>query len=260
MKSSYETISYTLNNGVVTITLNRPKAFNAFTEQMNREVISALREATKDEAARSIVLTGEGRAFCAGEDLSGVDENTNHASFLRDRYHPMMKAIKLTPKPIIAAVNGIAAGAGMSVALAADFRLAKPHVKFVSAFMNIGLIPDSGFLYSLPRIVGYAKAMEIAVLGKPITGEEAFSLGLVTELIEETVWEDEVQRFAESLASLPTKSFSLIKRYMMDGMHQPFEQMLENEAQAQRIAGSSKDHLEGLQAFKEKRKPDFTGK
>ncbi|PYZ94860.1 2-(1,2-epoxy-1,2-dihydrophenyl)acetyl-CoA isomerase [Salipaludibacillus keqinensis] len=260
MKNNYETIRYTLNHGVVTITLNRPEAFNAFTEQMNKEVVRALREATKDEAARSIILTGEGRAFCAGQDLSGVDENTNHATFLRERYHPMVKAMKQTPKPIIAAVNGTAAGAGMSVALAADFRLAKPHVKFVSAFMNIGLIPDSGFLYSLPRIVGYGKAMEMAVLGKPITGEQALSLGLVTEVFEEAVWEEEVQRFAESLASLPTKSFSLIKRYMMDGMHQPFDQMLEHEAQAQRIAGSSQDHLEGMQAFKEKRKPDFTGK
>lgn len=260
MKDTYETIRYTLNQGVATISLNRPKAFNAFTEQMNMEVIKALRQATKDSSVRSIVLTGEGKAFCAGEDLSGVDENTNHASFLRERYHPMMRAIKQTPKPIIAAVNGTAAGAGMSVALAADFRLAKPHIKFVSAFMKIGLIPDSGFLYTLPRIVGYAKAMEIAVLGKSITGEEALSLGLVTELFEEDVWHEEVQRFAESLALLPTKSFSLIKRYMMDGMHQSFDHVLEKEAQSQRIAGSSRDHLEGLQAFKEKRKPDFTGK
>lgn len=255
----YQTIIAEKNNGVLSISLNRPESYNAFTETMNKEIIQALKSADKDESVRCIMITGSGKAFCAGEDLAGVDENTDHGEFLRRRYHPMVKAMKQTTKPIIAAVNGTAAGAGMSLALAADFRLVQPDTKFVSAFMNIGLIPDSGFLYMLPRLIGYAKALEIAVLGKPIKGTEAYQLGLATEVIEALEWEEKTTAFAEKIAALPTKSFSLIKRYMMDSMHAPFDEMLESEAQAQRIAGKSNDHQEGMQAFKEKRSPNFTG-
>lgn len=256
----YQTIKYLPENGVATIILNRPKAYNAFTPEMNKEIILALKKAAKNDAIRCVVITGSGKAFCAGEDLGGVDENTNHAEFLRKRYHPMMNTIKNFPKPIVAAVNGTAAGAGMSLALSADFRLVQPEAKFVSAFMNIGLVPDSGFMYALPRLVGYAKALEVAVLGKPITGEEAFKLGLATEVITPEEWDERVTAFSAKLAGMPTTSFAMIKRYMLDGMHQPYENFLENEAQAQRIAGMSSDHQEGLQAFQEKRKPEFTGK
>ncbi|WP_106496358.1 enoyl-CoA hydratase/isomerase family protein [Lentibacillus sp. Marseille-P4043] len=255
----FQTIMYQQEDGIATIMLNRPSAFNAFTAEMNKEIIQALKVASKDDDVRCIVFTGNGKAFCVGEDLGGVDEHTNHATFLRERYHPMMKAIKNVPKPIVAAVNGTAAGAGMSLALAADFRLVQPRTKFVSAFMNIGLLPDSGFMYVLPRLIGYAKALEIAVLGKPISGEEAVKLGLATEMIDVDDWEEKVHTFATTMAGLPTKAFSLIKRYMMDGMHLPFDEALEQEAQAQRIAGMSDDHQEGLQAFKEKRSPNFTG-
>ncbi|SDH92368.1 2-(1,2-epoxy-1,2-dihydrophenyl)acetyl-CoA isomerase [Alteribacillus persepolensis] len=259
MGNTYQTINVTQENGIVTLVLNRPSAFNAFTPEMNKEIIDALRKANKDDTARCIVITGEGKAFCSGEDLGGVSEDTNHADFLRNRYHPMMKAVKQTSKPVIAAVNGTAAGAGMSLALAADFRLVRPETKFVSAFIDIGLVPDSGFMYNLPRLVGYAKALEVAVLGKPITGEEAYQLGLATKVIDSSTWDEEVAKFAELLAKKPTKAISLVKRYMMDGMHEPYEQALDQEAQAQRIAGLSQDHKEGLQAFKEKRKPTFIG-
>lgn len=256
----YETIYYEKQTNLVTIVLNRPHAYNAFTEQMNKELIKALKQATKDESVKCIVITGEGKAFCSGQDLAGVDENTNHATFLRERYHPMLRAIKQTPKPIIAAINGTAAGAGMGLALACDFRLMKESSKLVSAFMNIGLVPDSGFLYLLPRIVGYAKAMEIAVLGSPISSQEAQELGLVTKVISEANWEEQVSEFVSKIASLPTKAFSLIKRYMLDSMHTEFDTFLEQEAFAQRIAGMSEDHQEGLHAFMEKRKPNFIGK
>ena len=258
-ETNYQTVLYEQTGGVASIILNRPKSYNAFTEEMNSEIIDALKSASEDRAVRCIIITGKGKAFCSGEDLAGVNEDTDHGTFLRTRYHPMVKAIKQTPKPIVAAVNGIAAGAGMSLALAADFRLVQPESKFVSAFMNIGLIPDSGFLYALPRLIGYAKALEISVLGKPIKGTEAFHLGLATEVIESADWEEKVAAFAYSLAALPTKSFALIKSHMMDGMHAPFDVMLEKEAQAQYIAGKTADHHEGLQAFKEKRKPNFTG-
>lgn len=259
MGDNYQAIKYEQISGVATLTFNRTDAFNALTKDMNKEIIHALKTASKDRAVRSIVMTGTGKSFCAGQDLAEVDEHTNHAEFLRTRYHPMLQAMKRTPKPIVAAVNGIAAGAGMSIALAADFRLVQPGSKFISAFMNIGLIPDSGFLYVLPRLIGYTKALEIATLGKPITGKEAYELGLATEVIDHAEWEEKVTEFAESLARLPTKSFSLIKRYMMDGMHLSFTEALEQEAQAQRIAGESNDHQEGMKAFKEKRKPNFSG-
>ncbi|SFE71253.1 enoyl-CoA hydratase/isomerase family protein [Alteribacillus iranensis] len=259
MKDHYHTIEYYVENKVATIRLNRPEAFNAFTAEMNKEIIDALRYAEKDRDARCIVMTGAGKGFCAGEDLGGVDENTNHADFLRKRYHPMVKAIKNTSKPIVAAVNGTAAGAGMSLALAADFRLMSADAKFISAFTNIGLLPDSGFLYMLPRIVGYAKAMEIAVLGKPIHAKDAYEIGLVTEVYEPSEWDEKVKEFVTSLAQIPPKSFSLIKRYLLDSMHEPFSHFLEKEAQAQRIAGLTKDHIEGLNAFKERRKPEFMG-
>ncbi|SDI16224.1 enoyl-CoA hydratase/isomerase family protein [Alteribacillus bidgolensis] len=259
MGEAYQTIKAEQEKGISTIVLNRPSAYNAFTPEMNKEMIDALRKASKDDETRCIVITGEGKAFCSGEDLAGVDEDTNHADFLRNRYHPMMKAMKQTTKPIVAAVNGTAAGAGMSLALAADFRLVQPETKFISAFINIGLVPDSGFMYNLPRLIGYAKAIETAVLGKPITGDEAYQLGLATEVIEREEWKEKVNQFADALADMPTKSITLIKRCMMDGMHQSYEEALEKEAQAQRIAGLSCDHKEGLQAFKEKRKPIFIG-
>jgi 2-(1,2-epoxy-1,2-dihydrophenyl)acetyl-CoA isomerase len=257
---NFETLLMEKKGKILTITLHRPKAYNAFTEQMNREIVKALRSATKDDTITCIVITGSGKAFCSGQDLAGVDENTNHASFLRERYHPMLQALKETPKPVIAAINGTAAGAGMGLAFACDFRLMKRNAKLVSAFMNIGLIPDSGFLYMLPRLVGYGKALEIAALGKPLLAEEALKLGLVTEVFDEEEWDVQVGEFAERVASLPTKAFSLIKRYMLDSMHTDYGTFLEQEAFAQRIAGLTEDHQEGLRAFVEKRKPNFTGR
>ncbi|MUK88671.1 2-(1,2-epoxy-1,2-dihydrophenyl)acetyl-CoA isomerase [Ornithinibacillus sp. L9] len=256
----FETIVYEVDEQVATITLNRPTAYHAITEMMNKEITKAIKTASKDGDIRCIVLTGSGKAFCSGQDLADVDEDTNHASFLRERYHPMLMAMKQAPKPIVAAINGTAAGAGMSLALAADFRVMQAKAKFISAFLNVGLVPDSGFIYILPRLVGYAKALEIAAIGKPITGEEAYELGLVTEVYDSSEWDEKVKQFVNRLAALPTTSFSLIKRYMLDGMHSELDVFLEQEAQAQRIAGLTQDHQEGLHAFAEKRKPKFTGR
>ncbi|MEN2767131.1 enoyl-CoA hydratase/isomerase family protein [Ornithinibacillus xuwenensis] len=257
---SYESILYEKKGKIVEIKLNRPSAYNAFTEQMNNDVMSALKVATKDDEVRCIIITGNGKAFCSGQDLVEVDERTNHAEFLRERYHPMLQALRQTPKPIVAAINGTAAGAGMSLALACDFRVMKSRANMISAFMNVGLVPDTGFLYMLPKIIGYAQALEVATLGNPITAEKAKDLGLVTEVYNETEWDERVKDFSTYLAELPTKTFSLIKRYMLTGMHENYETFLEQEAFAQRIAGMSKDHQEGLKAFVEKRKPNYTGK
>jgi len=255
----FETILYEVRNGVAYLTLNRPDKLNAFTEQMNSEIQKALKQAAADDEVRCLVITGAGRAFCSGEDLGGVTEELDHGEVLRKRYAPMMKMLHRFEKPVVAALNGVAAGAGMSLALACDFRLASEKASFVQAFIHVGLLPDAGNLYYLPRLIGHAKALELAVLGEKVTANQALDLGLVTKVIAEDVWEQEVQAFAERLASMPTKAIGLIKRYMNESWHASFENYLEKEAHGQRIAGLTADHKEGVRAFLEKRKPQFKG-
>jgi 2-(1,2-epoxy-1,2-dihydrophenyl)acetyl-CoA isomerase len=256
----YETIRYEVQNNVAWLTLNRPDKLNAFTEQMNKEITNALKQAAKDDKVRSLVITGAGRAFCSGEDLGGVTEEMNHGEVLRTRYAPMMKALYYLEKPVVAAVNGVAAGAGISLALACDFRLVSEKASFVEAFIHVGLIPDAGNLYYLPRLIGHAKALELAVLGEKISAQKAAELGLATAVVSEAAWEEEVQRFAERLAAMPTKAIGLIKRLLRESWHCTFEEYLEKEAYGQRIAGLTQDHREGIRAFFEKRKAVFQGK
>ncbi len=255
-----ETISTSIKNNVLTIKLNRPEKMNAFNAMMNREIIQALKEAGKNEEVRTVVLTGEGRAFCSGEDLSGVHEDLNHAEEIRKRYNPMVQQIAKLEKPVIAAVNGAAAGAGMSLAAACDFRIASDKASFIAAFIHVGLVPDSGSLYYLPRIVGYAKALELAVLGEKVKADEAKAIGLVSKVYPSESFEEETAVFAERLAALPTKAIGLIKRYMSQSYETTLDQMLEKEAFAQRTAGLTEDHRAGIEAFLEKKKPEFIGR
>lgn len=256
----FETIIFEKKAQVGWLKLNRPDKMNAFNEQMHREILEALKLAKKDNEIRSLVITGEGRAFNAGQDLSEAVEGLDYGDLIRKRYNPMIKAIVELEKPVIAAVNGVAAGAGLSLALACDFRLASSKSSFVNAFIHVGLVPDSGNLYFLPRIVGYAKALELSVLGEKVTAEEAHRLGLVTRVIPAENWSSEVEAFAMHLASLPTRTIGLIKRYMQESFENNLPTVLEFEANAQRIAGKTADHLEGVTAFLEKRRPSFTGK
>lgn len=256
----FETISYEKRNKVAWICLNRPDKLNAFTEQMNKELLQALKVADKDKEVRCLVITGNGRAFCSGQDLAGVSTEMDHAEVLRKGYNPMIQKLASIEKPVIAAVNGVAAGAGMSLALACDFRLAHEKTSFVEAFIHVGLVPDSGNLFYLPRILGHAKAMELAVFGDKISAAEAKELGLVTKLIPLDAWEEEVANFADVMANKPTKAIGLIKRYLQRSWSSSLDEMLEYEALAQRAAGKTEDHLEGVQAFIAKRKPEFKGK
>lgn len=256
----FETITYEIKEGVAWLTLNRPDKLNAFIAQMNREIKKAIQSASKDESVRCVVITGEGRAFCSGQDLSEVTEDMDHGQVLREHYGPMIMQIRQCEKPIIAAINGVAAGAGFSLALACDFRLISERASLVNAFIHVGLIPDSGNLYYLSQLVGVAKAAELAILGEKIGAQEAVEIGLATRLIETDSWDDEVTKFATRLASMPTKAITLIKQSLKDVDSLSFEQYLEKEAQGQRIAGLSKDHREGVTAFMEKRKPQFQGK
>lgn len=256
----YETVKYVVRNQVAWITLNRPDKLNAFTEQLNKDVERSVKQANKDSAVRCLVITGEGRAFCSGQDLEGVLDDMDHGEVLRHRYNPMIMAIHQCEKPIIAAVNGVAAGAGMSLALACDFRLLSEKASFIQAFIHVGLIPDAGNLYYLPKLVGHAKALELAVLGEKITANEAKELGLANKVFSLDQWADEVEVFAEKLASMPTKAIGLIKKNLKASWDSTIHESLERDAQGQRIAGLTSDHVEGVKAFMEKRKPFFEGK
>ena len=179
--------------------LNRPDKLNAFIAQMNREVKDAIKAASYDEQVRCIVITGEGRAFCSGQDLSEVDENMDHGQVLRDHYGPMIKQIRQCEKPIIAAVNGVAAGAGFSLALACDFRLISERASFLNAFIHVGLIPDSGNLYYLTQLVGHSKAAELAILGEKVPAAEAVAMGLANRLIPSETWDADVPHLQHDL-------------------------------------------------------------
>ncbi len=256
----FETINYEVKNNVAWITLNRPDKLNAFIRQLNLEIQKAVKDSSRNEEVRAIVITGEGRAFCSGQDLSEVDDSMDHGEVLRNNYGPMVKEIEQCEKPVIAAVNGVAAGAGFSLALACDFRVVSEKASFVQAFVHVGLVPDSGNLYYLSKIVGYAKALELAVFGEKIKAIDAEKLGLVTKIISLEEWQAETAAFAEGIASMPTKAIGLMKRLLKGSSDLSFKEYLEKEACAQRIAGQTEDHREGVTAFTEKRRPVFHGK
>ncbi|WP_150283687.1 enoyl-CoA hydratase-related protein [Rummeliibacillus sp. TYF-LIM-RU47] len=256
----FETIHYDVRDGVAWLTLNRPDKLNAFTARMNSEIKDAVKTASRDEEVRTIVFTGAGRAFCSGQDLSEVDETMDHGDILRSHYGPMVKEMRRCEKPIVAAVNGVAAGAGFSLALACDFRLVSENASFVNAFIHVGLIPDSGNLYFLTKLVGEGKAAELAMLGEKIPAERAVELGLANRVYTAETFTDEVHTFAARLATMPTKAMGLIKRSLKEASTLSFDEYLEREAQGQRIAGLTADHREGVDAFMQKRKPVFLGK
>lgn len=256
----FETIRYVVKDNIAWLYLNRPDKLNAFVAKMNHEVKEGIKSASSDEQVRCIVITGEGRAFCSGQDLSEVDDQMDHGQVLRDHYGPMLKQISKCEKPIVAAVNGVAAGAGFSLALACDFRIVSERASFLNAFIHVGLIPDSGNILYLTQLVGHSKALELSVFGEKIPASAAVEMGLANLLISEETWPDDVTAYATKLAALPTKAIGLIKKSLKAVSNLSFEDYLELEAQGQRVAGLTMDHREGIQAFMEKRKPVFSGK
>ena len=258
---SYETILYEKSNGVATITLNRPQALNAFTPQMNNELSQALREAERDGEVRCVVLTGSGRAFCAGQDLKGRtrEQRGSLGQSLRERYNPIILRIRNMEKVVLAAVNGIAAGAGCNLALCCDLRIASEETRFIQAFVRVGLAPDCGGSFFLPRLIGLSKAMELLLLGDPVEAQQALNLGLVAKVFPVKEFAGATRKMAEELARGP-RSIGLIKRAVNRALKSDLESQLEYEAQLQEIAGRSTDFDEGVQAFLEKRTPEFTGK
>lgn len=257
----YETIRYEAASGVAKIMLNRPDKLNAFNKRMHRELREALKEAEKSADVRVILLTGVGKAFSAGQDLEEVtQEGLSYGEVLRERYNPLILQMHRIEKPIIAAVNGVAGGAGMSLALASDIRLVSSKASFADLFILIGLVPDSGGTYFLPRIVGLGKALELAFTGEKIAAEEAVRIGLANALFPEERFPEETFQYAAKMASSPTKGIGLIKRGIYRALDATLEESLEYEAYLQEIAGGTEDHKEGVKAFYEKRKPQFIGR
>jgi 2-(1,2-epoxy-1,2-dihydrophenyl)acetyl-CoA isomerase len=258
---SYNTIIYEKENGVGTLTLNRPQSLNAFIPEMNQEVLAALKEAERDKEIRCLVITGAGRAFCAGQDLKGrtPEQKGSLGDSLREKYNPMIRQIRQMETIVIAAVNGVAAGAGCNLALACDLRVASEEAKFIQSFVRVGLAPDSGGSFILPRLVGLSKAMELLLLGDPLDAQEAQRIGLVARVFAKLDFAKSTREIAARVASAP-RGIGLIKRAVNHAMLRETESDLEYEAYLQEIAGRSADYDEGVRAFLEKRTPVFTGK
>ncbi|HJZ46025.1 MAG TPA: enoyl-CoA hydratase-related protein [Roseiflexaceae bacterium] len=255
--SEERTVLYETNDGVATITLNRPQAYNAFTALMHAELMAALKRAERDEAARCIVLTGAGKAFCSGQDLKDLGPDETFGALVRDRYNPLILKLRAIPKPIVAAVNGVAAGAGMSLALACDLRVAADTARFVAAFANVGLVPDSGMSYFLPRLIGPTRALELCMTGATLDAATAHSYGMLNAVASAEEFPAVVRQLAERLANGPATALGLLKRSFELAASAPLEQALDYEAQAQQIAGLSAEYAEGVLAFREKRAPKF---
>ena len=246
---------------VATITLDRPEALNALTVPLKLGLREALGSLAADRDVRVVILTGAGRAFCAGQDLA-ERERPDAAPLeveVRDRYNPIIRAIRSMGQPVIAAVNGVAAGAGASLAFACDLRIAAEEARFVLAFGRIGLVPDSGATWFLPRIVGSAKAAELALVGDPVDAPEALRLGLVSLVVPGDQLMAEARSLADRIAEGAPLAVSLTKDALQRSLSIDLDEALEGEAKMQGIAGASADHAEGLAAFREKRPPRFTG-
>lgn len=261
---SYETISYDVTDGVATITLNRPDKLNSFTVQMHDELADALKAVKKDASVRCLLLTGAGRGFCAGQDLSdravsSSDTAPNLGESLEKRYNPLVRTLQGLEMPVICAVNGVAAGAGANIAFACDIVLAAKSASFIQAFCKIGLVPDSGGTWTLPRLVGNARATALMMLGDKVPAEQAEAWGMIYKTVDDDALMADATAMARHLATQPTKGLALIKRALRATWTNSLDEQLDLERDLQTMAGATKDYQEGVSAFVGKRKPNFTG-
>lgn len=260
----YQAILVDITEGVATITFNRPDKYNAFNDTQIVETTKALKDASRDPTVRAVVLTGAGKAFCAGQDLGNVGERSiSFIEHVREKYNPLVSQMRTLEKPIIGAINGAAAGAGLSIALACDLRIISTKATLVfAAFSRIGLVPDNGMSYYLPRLVGHAKAFELLILADAqnrINAEQAVALSLCTQAVEPEQFAEVVHETALKLANLPTRAIGMTKRMLNLSWDSSLAEMLDVEAQMQEAASRTADAQEGVMAFLEKRDPNFTG-
>ena len=257
----YEFLQYSLDAGVATITFNRPEVYNALNDEITYELQDTFKKVAKDDEVRVVVLTGAGKAFCAGQDLKAAtgEEKRSFSESLNKRYNPLIKLMRGLKKPVIGKINGVAAGAGCSLALACDIIVMADEAYLVEVFINIGLVLDSGSSYFLPRLVGSTKAFELSTLGSKISGQDAMKYGIANRSVPLDNLNIAVSEFTDYYATAPTKSIGLIKQMLNKSGSASLDDMLQYEAYCQDIAGSSTDYREGVDAFMEKRKPKFGG-
>ncbi|HSD14874.1 MAG TPA: enoyl-CoA hydratase-related protein [Flavobacterium sp.] len=259
---SSNSIEVKIENNVAWIALNRPEVFNSFNREMALSLQDVLENCAADSNIRAMVLTGNGKAFCAGQDLKEVttpEINPGFRRILEEHYNPIIQKIRNIEKPIVAAVNGVAAGAGANIALACDIVVAVESASFIQAFSKIGLVPDSAGTFFLPRLIGFQKASALMMLGDKVSAEEAMSLGMIYKVFSADSFEAEVKKVAENLAQMPTKALGLTKRLLNQSMTNSLEEQLALESDLQIEASSSYDYNEGVTAFVEKRVPEFKG-
>jgi 2-(1,2-epoxy-1,2-dihydrophenyl)acetyl-CoA isomerase len=259
---AYQFLTYGVENGIATITLNRPEVYNALNNEITFELQDALKQVAKDDLVRVVVLTGAGKAFCSGQDLKSTpaDQKRSFMESLHKRYNPIITAMRHLPKPIIARINGVAAGAGCSLALACDVLIASEEATLIEVFINIGLVPDSGSSWFLPRLVGMARAFELATMGTRMKAADAERIGLVNKCVPANQLDEMINQYASYYATAPTRAIGLIKKMLNRSETSSLEDMLEYEAYCQEIAGKSEDYKEGVEAFLGKRKAEFRGR
>lgn len=261
--ADYESLKFDLTNGLATITFNRPDRLNALSSDLKSELLSVLRAIGQpDSGARALLITGEGRGFCAGADLAegGMNSDRDMGASLTDTYHPFLTEIASLNIPVVSAVNGVAAGAGMSIAISADIVIAARSAYFLQAFVNIGLVPDAGSTFILPRLVGTARARAMMMLGEKVPAETALEWGMIYDVVDDDALMDRATAIATKLATGPTVALNGIRKLMAAAATNDYQGQLGLEAATQRVAGRSQDCIEGVMAFIQKREANFKGR
>jgi 2-(1,2-epoxy-1,2-dihydrophenyl)acetyl-CoA isomerase len=261
----YKYIKFKIDQNVGIITLNRPDVLNSFNRPMAKETQEVLTKCRDDDSVRAILITGEGRGFSAGQDLAEAippneTEIPDISDIVRESYNPIVTLIRNIEKPVVAGVNGVAAGAGANIALACDFVIASESASFIQAFCKIGLIPDSGGTFYLPRLVGLPRATAMMMLGEKVSAQDAFQIGMIYKVYTDNVFQDELMKFVYYLSKQATRGLGLTKKALNQAFENDFETQLQIEEKLQQEAGKTKDYAEGVKAFQEKRKPNFGGK